>query len=108
MKSMELTAAEAKEMYSCEPMKPGDGPKYPYGLCLHLDTKTLAKLGISTLPEVGAKMALNALVTVVSVGMSQQQDGDKESRAELQITDMELASAKSDAERAKVLYPDMA
>lgn len=45
----------------------------------------------------GSELTLSAKVTVTSVGMNQQQDGDKEQRAELQITDMELAGAAVDA-----------
>lgn len=101
MISMQLSAEEAKEQTSCEP-KPGDGPRYPYGLCLYLDDETLAKLGITELPAVGSILTISAQATVTSVGMSQQQDGDKEQRAELQITDMELAPPRKSA--ATVLY----
>ena len=103
MKSMELTAEEAKEYMG--PIKEGDGPKYPYGLCLHLCDDTIEKLGLTGLPEVGSKVEIRALATVVSVGMNQQQDGDKEQRAELQITDMEMAKATGDL--SKRMYPEM-
>ena len=101
MVSMQMTADEAKEYTSCE-AKPGDGPKYPYGLCLYLNDATLKKLGLE-LPNVGTELTLTAKVVVISVGMNQQQDGDKEERAEMQITDMELASA-SGPSAASVLY----
>lgn len=101
MVNMQLTAEEAKDYASCEP-KPGDGPRYPYGLCLYLDDETLAKLGITELPAVGAELQLSAKVVVTSIGMNQQQDGDKEQRAELQITDMDLGGAPRDV--AKSLY----
>lgn len=105
MKSMEMTAEEAKEY--CGPCTPseGDGPKYPWGLCLELNDDTLKKLGIDGLPEVGTVMKVTALALVTSVGMSQQQDGDKEQRASLQITDLELSKATGDL--AKRMYPDM-
>jgi hypothetical protein len=101
MVSMQMTAAEAKEYTSCEP-KPGDAPKYPYGLCLYLNDATLKKLGIE-LPEVGTVLTLSAKVVVTSVGMNQQQDGDKEERAEMQITEMELAP-EGGPSAASVLY----
>lgn len=88
MVNMQMSAEEAKEYGTCE-AKPGDGPKYPYGLCLYLDDETMKKLGLE-MPAVGAQMELRAVVVVTSVGMDQQQDGDKEQRASLQITDMEL------------------
>jgi len=47
---------------------------------------------------------LSAKVVVTSVGMNQQQDGDKEQRAELQITDMELAPAQPKPDAATVLF----
>jgi hypothetical protein len=55
---------------------------------------------------VGTKMMLTAMVEVTSTSQSQQQDGDKESRCELQITDMELADA-SRPDAAAVMYPSM-
>jgi len=104
--SMELSAQEAQEYTSCE-VKPGDAPRYPYGLTLYLDNDSLAKLGISDLPKVGSALKLNALVTVTSIGMSQQQDGDAEMRTELQITDMELSGAggSSPEQLAARLFP---
>lgn len=95
MASMKLSEKEAKA-YS-EPMAVGDAPKYPWGLCLHLDSETLKKLGINELPAVGKKLTIVAQVDVVSVGMSQQRDGDKETRAELQITDMAIEGDKPPA-----------
>lgn len=102
MVSMQLTAAEAKE-YSVGGSNE-DLPKYPYGLCLYLDDDSLKKLGMTSTPEVGAAMKLTAKVMVVGVGMDQQQDGDKEQRVSIQITDMELAAAVSGPSTASVLY----
>jgi hypothetical protein len=96
MISMKLSPTESKDAVSCEP-KPGDGPAYPYGLCLYLNTETLGKLGFTDPPAVGSELVLHAKVVVTSVGMDQQQDGDKQQRADLQITDMELASAPTGA-----------
>lgn len=107
MKDMKLTQAEAKEMFSCEP-SPGNTPKYPYGLSLCLDSRSLDKLGMDTLPEPGTQVIVKALATVTSVRMYQQQDGDKERGLDLQITDLEIGSGKSDADVAKTMYPGMA
>lgn len=102
MVSMQMSAEEAKE-YATGEIKPGDAPKYPYGLCLYLDDDTLAKLGLTEPPAVGSELVLSAKVVVTSMGISQQQDGDKEQRCELQITDMALeAGARKSA--ATVLY----
>lgn len=108
MVNMQLSAEQAKEMSACC-AEPGEhsGPRYPYGLSLYLDTESLAKLGITELPKVGAQLKLQALVTVTEVGMHQRQDGQAESRAELQITDMELggAGAMSMEQAAAKLFP---
>ena len=96
MISMKLTPAESKDATAIEP-KPGDGPAYPYGLCLYLGTDELKKLGFDEPPPAGAELTLNAKVVVTSVGFNQQQDGDKQQRAELQITDMELAAPATGA-----------
>ena len=90
MVNMKLSRKEATSLVDPEP---GDAPAYPYGLCLYLDTETLQKLGYSEPPAVGSELVIRAKVTVSSVGMNQQQDGDKEQRAELQITDMEVEGA---------------
>lgn len=97
MINMKLTRAEAGDAIGATEAKPGDGPAYPWGLCIHLDTETLKKLGYAEPPAVDSELTLSAKVMVTSVGMNQQQDGDKESRAELQITDMELADAPTGA-----------
>lgn len=93
MQNMKLSKSESDSVYE---VKPGDGPAYPYGLCLYLDNDTLAKLGYTSPPEVGAELMLQARVVVTSTGVTQQQDGDKEQRAELQITDMALSRAQAD------------
>jgi hypothetical protein len=104
MANMQMTAEEAKE-YATGDIKPGDAPKYPYGLCLYLNDQSLKKLGINELPKVGAKLTMTATIVVTSVGSSQQQDGDSENRADLQITDMELgAASRSPDEKANALY----
>ena len=94
MISMKLTAAESKAETLLGDSDDDGGPKYPYGLSLCLDDETLAKLGITTLPEVGAVMQLVARVEVCSVSQYEnQKDSDKS--VNLQITDMALDTGKS-------------
>lgn len=102
MVNMKLSSEKAKEYSACS-VEPGDGPAYPYGLVVCLDNDGLKKLGYTEPPAVGAELTLVAKVTVISSGVSQQQDGDKQARAELQITDMELSGAER-AATADVLY----
>lgn len=100
MVDMKMSPEEAKE-YATGEIKPEDAPAYPYGLCLYLCDETLQKLGFDEPPKVGQELMLKAKVVVTSTGVTQQQDGDKEARAELQITDMELSGG---SDPAQVLY----
>lgn len=84
-----------------------DAPEYPYGLCVHLGTDDLAKLNITTLPEVGSTMMLHASVFVKSTSAYGTQGGGKDTCVTLQITDMEIlpAEGKSDNNSmASMLY----
>lgn len=83
MTEMKMTKAEKKET---SPMVASayDGPDYPYGLKLCLDNASLEKLGLDTLPKVGAKMMVHAMGVVVEV--SQHESANHESRrVEIQI-----------------------
>lgn len=105
LKNMKLTPEEAKDASGC--CAPGDaeykGPAYPYGLCLYLDDKTLEKLGFTSMPDVGTKLQLTAIVEVTSNSQRQNQDG-KTSNMDLQITDMELEPEATPID-AKAFYP---
>lgn len=100
MISTKMSPKEAKAY--TEGPSVSDAPAYSYGTCLHLDDELLKRLGIDEPPAVGTVLTLQAKVTVTSTGVNQQQDGDKEARCELQITDMELKGEGPDA--ASVLY----
>lgn len=97
---MTLSAAEAKAELACAPDSDG-GPKYPWGLAIYLDDETLAKLGITTPPDVGSKMQLMATVEVTGNSQRQTQEG-KDVSVDLQITAMELTGSAPSA--ATVLY----
>lgn len=100
MISTKMSKEEAKE-YASGPSAE-NAPAYSWGTCLCLDDDLLTRLGFTEPPPVGTVLTLNAKVTVTSTGVNQQQDGDKESRCEMQITDMELKGEGPDA--ANVLY----
>ncbi|HXF44855.1 MAG TPA: hypothetical protein VNK91_01935 [Burkholderiaceae bacterium] len=102
LKNMQLSKAESETMLS--PSKPSDGPRYPYGLQLHLTTEVLDKLALAGLPEVGATVMVHARATVVSVSQREEQDGDKQKTCELQITDLALAPEPKDGDLARALY----
>ena len=100
MISTKMSKEEAKE-YASGPTAE-NAPAYSWGTSICLDDDLLTRLGFTEPPAVGTVLTLNAKVTVTSTGVNQQQDGDKESRCEMQITDMELKGDGPDA--ANVLY----
>jgi len=74
-------------------------PDYPWGLCLDLQAEELDKLGITTLPEVGAEMELTVrcMVTRVAQSASAGPKGNDEHRnVGLQITDIEIEADDND------------
>jgi hypothetical protein len=100
--NMKLSPSEAKEADCCAPATDG-GPAYPWGLSLYLDDETLAKLGITQLPDVGSRLTLSAIVEVTSNSQRQTQEG-KTVNMDLQITDMELSGIRAEPSAATVLY----
>jgi hypothetical protein len=100
---MKFTADEARKDYGLGTPESKDLPAYPYGLTLCLNDDSLKKLGIS-IPQVGTKFTLTAMVEVVSVHAQKEVDGDTNVGADLQITDMELTEGKT--VDPKSLYPN--
>lgn len=87
--------------------EPGDAPRYPYGLQLHLDDEALEKLGLKALPRVQDKLRLVAQVSVVSVNEYESTDSDGVTRSvDLQITDMALDAEPESKSLADRLYKD--
>lgn len=99
MINMKLTRDEAKDQIACEP---GEGPAYPWGLCLYLDDDVLQKLGMTALPDVGTRLMLHAVVEVTSNSQRQTQEG-KTVSMDLQITDMDLKPEQGPS-AASLLY----
>ena len=83
----EAKADMATEAATPSPYK---GPKYPYGLCIRLDEKQLAKLDLDDDITTGETIHLFALARVTSVS-SNERDGEPDCRCiELQITHLAL------------------
>ena len=76
-------------------------PEYPFGLRLWLDDKSLKKLGLKDLPEVGKEFGVEARAKVAEVSESASESSE-ERRMELQITDLNLVDP--DASRAERLF----
>jgi len=76
--------------------------EYPCGLCLNLDSDTLAKLGFTgDLPEVGTVISFKAKSKVCMTNEMELENGEVKSMT-LQITDMEIDKPKKST--ASVLY----
>lgn len=92
LKSMKLPprdkSAEEK-MYPTMCGDDGDGPKYPYGLCINLDEQQLDALGLKDSPKVGGTVTIQAKAEITSVSENQTQDGTRRSLS-IQITDLGL------------------
>lgn len=102
MKNLSLSADEAEDTLGCGPCHGDDnGPKYPYGLMIHLENSEIEKLGIQDMPEAGHTLMITARVKVHSVSSSETQGGKKRRSIGLQITDMDIGpdTAKPSAEQ---------
>lgn len=104
--SMKLTPDEAKAEANegTALAAPEDQPAYPCGLSIYLDDEVLAKLGLSSLPDVNTPMSLMARVVVCSKSQYENQKGTDTSLS-LQITDMALSpETQSPEQRAAKFY----
>lgn len=99
--SMKMSKEEAQEYTS---PTVADAPEYPWGLSISLDEDDLAKLGISTMPPVGATLMLQAQVTVTGTSQRDTQGGEQEQCVDMQITDMALSAGSGAAGMADRLY----
>lgn len=102
--NMENTAAEAKEQAS--PTLPDGGPKYPWGLNVCLDSDSLEKLGVKSLPAVGTEVTIVAKAVVASTSENATENDGTRQSVSLQITDMQLDGLQNDVfgRAAEMLY----
>ena len=81
-----------------------DKPDYPSGLRIHLNEDTIAKLGLSEMPEVGAMMNIIGMAEVVNVSKEDGM-GDVESFSiSLQIQDLDVNEETKDQQVGNLLY----
>ena len=92
MIDMKLTHEQSSPTMLSEPTE-NNGPAYPYGLTISLDTDSLRKLAMG-LPQVGDVFELCAMVEVTSVSKDANQIEDRKN-VELQITTMDLKSPEA-------------
>lgn len=97
MKSLALTAEEAKSQYDCCPSTDGDedGPKYPWGTSLCLGTEALEKLGLGLMP-VGTEVTIIAKAKITGTSSRERQNGEKTEDMDIQLTAIDLTAAQAD------------
>ncbi len=108
MKDMAFTPEEAKEYAGdmcCGPDE--NGPKYPYGLTIHLCDDSIEKLGITSLPMVGTKVNIMAVAVVTSIEQRQDSKGENETSMSLQITQMDTQMPTPEQNAAQKMWPNM-
>lgn len=102
MKSMMISEGEKRESSVLSVVD--DKPSYPYGLKITLDPDTIAKLGLSDVPEVGAKMGIIGMAEVVAVNKVEGR-GDVDSfSVELQIQDFDVKTESKESKASNMLY----
>ena len=95
-----MLATEESSIKDCMPDE--EGPKYPWGLRIHLNPKSMETLGIKLAP-VGSNMQLEATVFIQSTEAEETEaDGKPKLSMSLQITHMELTEIKKHT--ADILY----
>lgn len=108
LKSLELTAAEAKEQDGCcSPNEDDpDAPKYPWGTSLSFGDEALAKLGIGLMP-VGTEVTIIAKGVVTGTSSRDRQAGGQTQDMDVQLTAVDLTAAQADRMGASAsrLYP---
>ena len=90
MADMKMSKTEKKGSMPCSV---DSQPDYHYGLRLSLDSAALEKLGMTTLPKVGAKVMVSAIGVVTSVSQHESKNNDSRN-VEIQL--QELAVDRAD------------
>jgi hypothetical protein len=91
---MENMKLDASDVNAISPV-PEDAPAYPYGLRIELSDESMKKLGLESLPTVGTKMELHAIVVVERASQNETKEGKRQDMS-LQITDMELGDCEGE------------
>ena len=100
MTPMALTKKEAKADMMPSVSSAPKAPRFPWGLSLSLDAKSLEKLGIKALPKVGSYVMIEAHCCVKSVRESENIGGGKDRSVELQVESMMVEPAKAKSGKA--------
>ena len=88
MKQVSMKRSKAERENSASTVMEGESPDYPWGLRITLNDEQLDALGLGRLPVVGGKVKIEATAAVQSVSDEAVDDGKRNRRVELQITDL--------------------
>jgi len=82
----------------------GSDDQYPWSMKMTLGKEELAKLGITTLPEVGSEFHLEGIATVVGVRQSQGENDEDSRSVDLQITQLGCEPKVEAKSAAQAMY----
>jgi len=100
MIDMAQSKEEIEERYPAAVAKSDKaGPIYPWGLCLRLSEKEIAKLNLDEAPEIGDMIHIFAMAKVTSVSANATENGENRS-VELQITHMSVENEDEEDEES--------
>lgn len=106
MIDLAMTDADRKAQSAVyEDTSTGDGPKYPWGLRLHLNQETMAKIG--ELPAVGTELTLTIRVKVTEYSQEEVEINDKtvlRKSGALQVTGIQMPGGNK-TPVAEKMYP---
>ena len=106
MVDLKLTKADREKLNSLgpQPVRDNDGPEYPYGLSISIDTDLIKKLGIEAM-EVGDTVMVHAMGKVVRKSVTEKGDSDKATSIEIQLQQM---SIETEEDAGKKMRKDIA
>jgi hypothetical protein len=92
--------AEEKKEMAAGPS--GEADPYPWGMCIRMESETLAKLGLDDpLPHVGGEVHMLVIAKVTSVNMSARATQKDETCVGFQITMAQVLKVEGPEEEAK-------
>jgi len=106
MVDMERTAAEKKAAEERMKAMP-EGDDYPWGLSINLGKDELAKLGIDSLPKIGAEFRIVGIAKVTSVSASADTTDEHQCMG-MQIIELGLEDDSDTTTAANKLYGEQA
>ena len=96
--SMKLPARDKTSEEKMYPTMAGEGPAYPYGLCIQLDHEQLEQLGIDKLPTADATITIAAKGKVTRTSEEQTEGGGSRRSVSIQLTHMGLGKGDKDGD----------